>query len=545
MSRGIGIELSPAAVRAVVLEGVARDPKGRVKVLSSRELACETANPDALTQALIQLRRALSVTQPVVLGMPSTSAFLTTVTPLIPNPHRASLAVQFELQQHLPFELADAAWHYRWLSQDGQPRAGGAPAPATVTGGPGGRGARGAGQLPTALSPQRSSTAVVAAMKRSLLDERLACCRRAGLSILAVAVNPVATLNAWETQSVGTATGPVVLLNLLNDPTAEWVVRTATQLSVMPVASGLPQTPAADAGNAAEAFLQELAASWAALQQQFADLPRKIWLLGAAAAMPRLAEAIAAQLRVEVEEMRLTRAVALNTAIEHIERWTAAIGLGLQGLGIAPVPLNLLDRAQSDEQVRTVQRVAAVGSAVLAVAALGIGVSGMMEVRSRRASILASLDTEERLYRTLRPKAQALLRAQQRLQERSDSLERLVAERAVLTRLLAQVSEALPERVWLTKLECAKNGRLEGMLEGRATSFQDVTQFLDRLKTVAGMTNIKPLATTVIADPGTGQELIAFSVQIERQAAAAPAATPEEEPPASPAEPKRKGATRR
>jgi Tfp pilus assembly protein PilN len=382
-------------------------------------------------------------------------------------------------------------------------------------------------------------------MKRSLLDERLACCRRAGLSILAVAVNPVATLNAWETQSVGTAAGPVVLLNLLNDPTAEWVVRTATQLSVMPVASGLPQTPAADAGNAAEAFLQELAASWAALQQQFADLPRKIWLLGAAAAMPRLAEAIAAQLRVEVEEMRLTRAVALNAAIEHIERWTAAIGLGLQGLGIAPVPLNLLDRAQSDEQVRTVQRVAAVGSAVLAVAALGIGVSGMMEVRSRRASVLASLETEERLYRTLRPKAQALLRAQQRLQERSDSLERLVAERAVLTRLLAQVSEALPERVWLTKLECAKNGRLEGMLEGRATSFQDVTQFLDRLKTVAGMTNIKPLATTVIVDPGTGQELIAFSVQIERQAAAAPAAAPEEDPPASPAEPKRKGATRR
>src|SRR3989338_910953 len=255
MALGMGIELGPAAVRAVVLEGVARDPKGRVKVLSSRELACETANPDALTQALIQLRRALSVTQPVVLGMPSTSAILTTVTPLIPDPHRANLAVQFELQQHLPFELADAVWHFRWLSQNGQKK--------------GMRNAELGIRNPQSAIPHsefrtpHSATAVVAAMKRSLLDERLACCRRAGLSILAVAVNPVATLNAWETQSVGTAAGPVVLLNLLNDPTAEWVVRTATQLSVMPVASGLPQTPAADAGNAAEAFLQELAASWA------------------------------------------------------------------------------------------------------------------------------------------------------------------------------------------------------------------------------------------------------------------------------------------
>src|SRR3989338_5984252 len=116
MSKGIGIELGPASIRAVVLEGVARDAKRRVKLLAARELPCDTANADALTQALIQLRRTLSVTQPVILGIPSTSAILTTVTPLIPNPHRAVLAVQFELQQHLPFELADAAWHFRWLT---------------------------------------------------------------------------------------------------------------------------------------------------------------------------------------------------------------------------------------------------------------------------------------------------------------------------------------------------------------------------------------------------------------------------------------------
>lgn len=512
MATGIGIELGPAAVRAVVLEGVTRDPKGRVKLLASCELPCETANADALTHTLIQLRRSLPVTSPVVLGMPSTSSILTSVTPLIPNPRRAGLAVQFELQQHLPFELTEAAWHFRWLSRNGQ--------------------------------KQSMRSAVVTAMKRSLLEERLACCRRAGLSIREVAVNPVATLNAWDTQSAGGVSAPVVLLNLLNDPTAEWIIRTSTQLCVMPLASVVPQSPSTQAPPAQEheAFLQELAASWAALQQQVPDLPKKIWLMGSSAAMPRLSETMTAHLRLEVEEMRLARAVATNTSTERLERWTVAIGLGLQGLGMAPVPLNLLDRVQSEGQVRTVQRAVAVAGGLFALTALGFAVSGMLEVRSRRALILHALEQEERLYHTLRPKAQALLRHQQRLQERSHQLAQLAADRVALTRLLSQAADALPESVWLTKLESTKNGVVAGMLEGRATSFQDVTQFFDRLKTVAGMTNIKPLATNVIKDQLTGKELIAFSVQMERQAAQPPVAAADAEAPVKPAGPKRKGA---
>jgi len=525
---GIGIELGPAAVRAVALERLAPARSARVKVLASRELSCDTANPDALTQALIQLRRVLSLNQPVVLGVPSTSAILTTVTPLVANPRRAALAVQFELQQHLPFELAEAVWHFRWLSQNGQkPRMRNAelgirnPRPSTPN---------------SAFRTPNSGTAVVAAMKRSLLDERLACCRRAGLTVHAVAVNPVATLNAWETQAVTTGSAAVVLLNLLNDPTAEWIIRTSTQLHVMPVASSLPQAPSAGAEQSGEAFLQELAASWDTFQQQFPDLPTKIWLVGSSAALPRLSEAIAARLRLEVEPLRLTRAAALNANMDQMERWTVAIGLGLQGLGLAPVSLNLLNGAQTEGRTHSVQRTTAVVSGLLAVMAIGFGMGGMMEVRSRRASILQSLEKQERLYRTLRPKVQVLLRHQQYLQERSDQLAQLVTDRVVLTRLLAQVSEALPETAWLTKLECTKDGLVEGMLEGRAKSFQDVTQFLDRLKSVAEMPTVKPLATNVTTDPVSGKELVAFSVQIQRQAA--PAATPEpsakDETPAKP-----------
>jgi hypothetical protein len=65
--------------------------------------------------------------------------------------------------------------------------------------------------------------------------------------------------------------------------------------------------------------------------------------------------------------------------------------------------------------------------------------------------------------------------------------------------------------------ECAARGLLiEGLLEGRGKSFQEVTQFLDRLKSVAGMTTVKPLSSNVTTDPVTKQDVVAFSVQVQQ-----------------------------
>jgi len=143
--------------------------------------------------------------------------------------------------------------------------------------------------------------------------------------------------------------------------------------------------------------------------------------------------------------------------------------------------------------------------------------NGMMEVRARRTRMFETLERQERLYQSLRPEVQTLLRRQQRLQERSAQLEQLVAERTVLAQVLAQVVAALPDSAWLTKFEGSNDAGVAGMIEGRARSFQDVTRFLDQLKTVASMTAVKPLSTNVITDDVTKKEVIAFSAQIERK----------------------------
>jgi Tfp pilus assembly protein PilN len=193
------------------------------------------------------------------------------------------------------------------------------------------------------------------------------------------------------------------------------------------------------------------------------------------------------------------------------------------------VSLNLLERLQLDDRARLVARSTAVASGLLAVMAIGVGLSGMLEVRQRRVQILTSLERRERLYQSLRPEIRAMLQRQQHTQRRMRQLERLGLEADALTDLLAQVAAVLPDSVWLTKLESVKpvpvagareaaaGSVAEALLEGRAKAFQDVTQLLDRLKAIPGVASVKPLSTSVVPDGGGGgKEEVVFAVQVQR-----------------------------
>ena len=500
MPTGVGLELSRSAVRAVILERSG----AQLRLRASQEVPCDTSQSEQLTHAMVQLRRRLPISQPVVLGVPSMSAILTTVSPLITNWRRAELAIQFELQQQVPFALDDVAWHFRWLS-NGQSvgrgrisrRSPQPPVPDSVVG----------------------REALVAAVKRSLLEERLGCCRRAGLAVRTVAINPVALLNAWawaaRSDPARAAGGTTAFLHVIDDALAEWVLMAPTQFLVVPL--GAPPTVASGGPPEREAFLQELAASWETLRQQSPEAPRTVCLVGSSQGMAELYGEMSAKLGVQVERFDALKAIPSGAgASGAADGSVVALGLALQALGVARLPLNLLASRQGIARTRQVQRLATVVSLVCTVLAFGFGLSGMLEIRQRRSALLESLKRQERMYQTLRPEVRSLLQRQEAIEQRRRRLEQLVTGRALLTQVLAQVAEVLPETVWLTTLESSKDGQVDGLLEGRARSFQDVTQFLDRLKGLPGVSSVKPLSTTVSTDATSGKEVVAFAVQVER-----------------------------
>ena len=472
MAIGIGIEVGPSVLRGLVIE---RSAAG-VRLLRAEEVPTDTANPDALTGALAQLRQRLRVAQSVVLGLPSTSAILTTVSPLLVNPRRSGLAVQFELQQHLPFDVSESVWDYRWLG-----------APAT--------------------------NAVVAAMRRSVFEQRLSCCRRAGLPVGEVAVNAVALLNAWSFAHRGASTA--VLLHVVSEGAVEWILASPVAVQVVPVTITAPA-----------AVGEELSASWDAVRTQLATPPASLYLVGPSATIPQLEEIVTTRLGLRAEWVDAAAIASGAKDVKHPERSLIALGLAFQALGLARVPLNLLSAVQTHVRARSVRRSAFILSGVFGAAAAGLGLSGMLEVRERHARVLGALERREQLYQSLRPDARALLQRQEGLEQRTLQLERVAAEAAVLTRLFGQVVEVLPDAIWLTKFEASSNlsptntvptDMAEGLLEGRANSFQDVTQFLDQLKRIAGMRAVKTLSTNVIPASDASTELIAFNVQVHYQ----------------------------
>lgn len=484
MAIGAGIELGSAVLRAAVVERRG----STLKLLAWQEVPCDTNSPESLTQSLAHLRRTLRLKHAVVLGMPASSVLLASVQPLIVDPRRATLAIQFELQQCLPFELGEAAWHYQWLH--------GASSSSPA--------------VPAAEAPPR--TAVAAAMKRSRLDERLACCRRAGITVRAVAVSPLAVVNAWRYDLGSVAPSSAVFLHL-GEQQIEWIAWSPSQLRVLPIGGDPASQPI-------DALLQTVARSWEALDLSSMALlgsETGVWLFGANARIPGVEERLATILRVRVSRFDPSQIVRMESVrVEPAERSVVALGLALQGLGVAPIGVNLLAEGQQRLQSQQVRRGAWVIGGVCAAVALATAASGMVDVRQRHASVLALLTEWERTSQALRPEVRTLIRRQAHVERRTAQLRELVAGRVLLSRVLTQLAAAMPDDVWLSKLEVSKDGQVEGVLEGRAKSFQSVTQFMDRLKSVAHMTGVKPLATTVMIDEATGKELVSFSIVIER-----------------------------
>jgi Tfp pilus assembly protein PilN len=220
--------------------------------------------------------------------------------------------------------------------------------------------------------------------------------------------------------------------------------------------------------------------------------------------------------------------VATGTAkTEHPDRLAAALGLALQGLGVAGLSLNFLAASQGQARSRHMRRIASAVSGVCVAASAILGLHGMLEVRQRSVRVLRSLEQQERLYQTLRPEARALLQQEEHLERRNLQLGGLVGESPALTQLVARISDALPDEAWLVMLECSKAGLINGVIEGRARSFQDVTKFMEQLKTVAEMTTVKPLSTNVTTDDATGKEVIAFSIQVQRPLPSSTSPAPE------------------
>ncbi len=155
-------------------------------------------------------------------------------------------------------------------------------------------------------------------------------------------------------------------------------------------------------------------------------------------------------------------------------------------------------------------------SAICAVLLVIFSSRAMLLQWGARQRQLAALVQQERTYEALRPEVRNLLKRQARLEGRVGQLEDLIQGRNMVAMAIQRAVEALPDELWLTKLDLSKGDRIEGVIEGYTTSFQSVTRFMEQLKTSAGWAVVKPLTTSVTNDPTSKTERVTFAIQVQQ-----------------------------
>ncbi|HAM41068.1 MAG TPA: hypothetical protein DCP69_06945 [Candidatus Omnitrophica bacterium] len=549
MSVSIGLEIGSAAVRAVLLDPRSKPPR----LLAAVGAPWSGTGGDDLLRAIQQVRRSLPIKSPVVLGLPTPAAIITTVQPLLVSRARSDLAVRFELQQQLPYDVSQTAWHYHWLSHNGGTQA--EPGPA----------------------------AVVAAVKHSIVQERLTLCQRAGVSVKGVQVNALALGNAWwQAGGPGGRTASVVVR--LDGRLLEWLIITSNGLYVfttllpaptlaphggagpVPAASTHgrpgPVPPAAPLGAASvvsaglsqsqeDQLVARLATSWEGLQKHLAAVTgacpsiSAAQLVGDTSSYPTCAEGLQRAIGCAVQPLSLETIVR---AEKGGDEFVAACGLALQGGGHAPLSLNLIEGAMRAARAARVNRVSQLLGVLCALLATLWSGRGIVESLRSREALLEQYHTQEQSYQLLRPEVRAIRKHQAQLEHRLEQLAYLARTRDRVTRSVVQLTDALPDSLWLTTLDLTKTApHVAGALEGYAQSFQGVTQFIDRVKAAPEWVTVKPQATSVMTDSATGAEVVAFTIQLQRLLVEPSADRPraEEEPAAQPAAKKKPSSSRR
>ncbi|MBI3087728.1 MAG: PilN domain-containing protein [Candidatus Omnitrophica bacterium] len=501
MAASVGLELGTSVIRAVSLE---REGSG-FRLLNAAQVSWSGESVDDLAGALKQLRKSLPIRSPVIIGIPTSASVVTTVHPLVVNREREALAVQFELQQHLPYDVEDAVWHYQWFSGNGQ--------------GPGGP------RRDAVTTP--SAPAVVAATKRSLLEERLSACQRAGIAIQAVGVSAVAAANTWFQYQGNRGTCGVLLR--IDGPLLEWILMKPSGLHVF--------TTLRSQDASRQELLALLKSSWNSLHELFGEKPsaapptvvgvgaeaaaQRVWIFGGPAALNLLAQDLAPELQCPVDVLDLLRLVtpaptAVGGGSANTPHLVVACGLALQGLGSARLTMNLLGEVIRRRRTAQARRLAWSACALCAVLALAFGALGIVTDLQRRQEMLATLAKQEQQYQALRPEARGLLKRQARVEARLRQLEAVARTRPRVIRAFGQLADVMPDEIWLTKADLIKDVELDGVVDGYARSFESLTRFMDLLKSSAGWTGVKLLGTTVTTDKTTGKELVSFTVQLQQ-----------------------------
>ena len=206
-------------------------------------------------------------------------------------------------------------------------------------------------------------------------------------------------------------------------------------------------------------------------------------------------------------------------AVGSKNHFSTVVGTALNGMAGLGIEVNFLKEMLSERKSSFQKRLYS-GLSMAAGALILISFSVFM--RQDYYIKKVKLDKVEDMletYKTYEPKIKKLREEEGILIWKMDTIYQAASSRAVWLGIFKAISEMLPKDVWLTdisgiiSIEKSGLGRMD--MNGRALSYQSVNNFVSSLKALPGFSDVRPVSSSVDKDKDTGEEIVKFSVTMD------------------------------
>ncbi len=424
------------------------------------------------------------------------SVFIRFVKLLQAREDKLKQTMKFEAQNQIPFPLKEVAWDWSLLEKE----------------------------------KKFSKRAVIVAIKKNIIDERLSTLKQAKLSADAIDVSSVSLYNCILFNE-DYEEGKLNALLEIGSKTSNLIIFKKGNVWMRSFPAGCSKLEASGAEGVDELVGEmERSVEYYFMQSeegnQAGGKPDCIILTGGGSSAAGLEDKLYEKFGVKPKRLDPFRKLKVSKELFSKlqeggtkSKLGIAIGLALRPLTELSIDVNFLKEITSRKQTlaqKTIYSRLSIGAAILTL--ISFSLFSRQDYSVKRAK-LDKIEEMLKLYETYEPKIEKLEEEKEVLKSKIDALYQAAVSRALWLDIFRIISGMLPEEVWITdvsgivSLEKTGLGRMD--LSGKALSYQSVNTFVSSLKTSPSFKDVKPISSSMETEEGTGEEIVKFSITMD------------------------------
>lgn len=256
----------------------------------------------------------------------------------------------------------------------------------------------------------------------------------------------------------------------------------------------------------------------------------QILLMGGGTLMEALEEALIKRFDAKVRSIDPFRKLQISKeALSEVQRqgskqlYAHAVGLALRAVTKCAIEINFLKTFLFERRIARAKKVYSTFSIFLVLVILGSLAFFVREDYRLKKLKLKKVEELTELYRSYQPKIARLGEENEILESKLKTLSSIGYNRGLFLDILNELNSQLSKELWITDIssiltfERDEPGKLD--ISGKALSYSAVNSFISSLKSSKYFREVKPISSSVEVDRLSEEEIVKFSIsmEIERQ----------------------------